>query len=46
MIGRGDIEATGIKAPEQVVPPEPYVAELARRNIAVEVSERSLGDTK
>ena len=42
MIGRGDIKGTGVKAPEEVVPPEPYVSELAKRNITIEVSERSL----
>lgn len=42
MIGRGDIRGTGVKAPEEVVPPEPYVSELAKRNITIEVSDRSL----
>ena len=37
MIARGAIKGTGVKAPEEVVPPVEYAAELARRNISIEV---------
>ncbi len=35
MIARGEIVATGIRAPEEIVPPENYFRELAERGIKV-----------
>ncbi len=35
MMARGEIEATGVRAPEQVVPPGRLFAELAKRGIRV-----------
>ncbi len=35
MMARGEIEATGVRAPEEVVPPERLFAELAKRGIGV-----------
>jgi hypothetical protein len=31
MLGRGEIRGTGVQAPENVVPPEPFFAELKER---------------
>jgi lysine 6-dehydrogenase len=43
MIARGDIEAAGVKAPEEVVPPRDYFAELAERGMEVHIEERPVG---
>jgi lysine 6-dehydrogenase len=40
MVARGDIGAAGVKAPEEVVPPREYFAELAKRGIEVHIRER------
>jgi lysine 6-dehydrogenase len=40
MVARGDIEATGVKAPEEAVPPREYFAELAKRGVEVHIEER------
>ncbi|MCI0404060.1 MAG: saccharopine dehydrogenase NADP-binding domain-containing protein [Acidobacteria bacterium] len=36
MMARGEIEATGVRAPEEVVPPDRLFAELAKRGIRVQ----------
>ncbi len=41
MIARGEIQATGVRAPEEVVPPQPFFAELQKRGIEVRGSEWS-----
>jgi lysine 6-dehydrogenase len=43
MVARGDIGAVGVKAPEEVVPPREYFAELAKRGIEVHIRERPIG---
>jgi lysine 6-dehydrogenase len=35
MLGRGQISGIGVQAPENVVPPEPFFDELAKRNMPV-----------
>ncbi len=35
MIARGEIQATGVRAPEEVVPPLPFFVELEKRGIEV-----------
>jgi len=32
MLGRGEIRGAGVQAPENVVPPEPFFAELKKRD--------------
>lgn len=39
MIARGEIDAVGVKAPEEVVPPEPYFRELRERGMYLNVRE-------
>ena len=41
MIARGDIRAEGVKAPEEVVPPREFFAEMAKRGVEVHIEERS-----
>jgi lysine 6-dehydrogenase len=43
MVARGDIGVAGVKAPEEVVPPRDYFAELAKRGIEVHIEERPVG---
>jgi lysine 6-dehydrogenase len=43
MVARGDIGVAGVKAPEEVVPPREYFAELAKRGIEVHIKERPVG---
>jgi hypothetical protein len=31
MLGRGEIRGTGVQAPENVVPPQPFFGELKKR---------------
>jgi lysine 6-dehydrogenase len=40
MIARGAIRAEGVKAPEEVVPPREYFAEMAKRGAEVHIEER------
>ncbi len=40
MIARGDIRGAGVRAPEEVVPPEPFFAEVEKRAIQVRGSGR------
>ncbi len=35
MLGRGQFSGVGVQAPENVIPPEPFFAELAKRNMPV-----------
>lgn len=45
MIARGTIKGVGALAPEQVVPPEEYFAELKRRGIEISVHESDLDES-
>jgi saccharopine dehydrogenase-like NADP-dependent oxidoreductase len=36
MLARGEVEAKGVYAPEGCLEPEPFFAELARRQILIE----------
>lgn len=40
MVGRGDIQAKGVLAPEGCVDPEAFIAELAKRRLEVEEVEK------
>jgi len=46
MIARGEIQATGVRAPEEVVPPRPFFAELQKRGINVRGSVRYLSGSQ
>jgi phenylalanine-4-hydroxylase len=35
MLGRGQFSGVGVQAPENVVPPEPFFEELAKRQMPV-----------
>ncbi|MXW17229.1 MAG: hypothetical protein F4Z83_06780, partial [Gemmatimonadetes bacterium] len=39
MQARGEVAAPGVGTPDEVIPPDAFVAELRRRNIRVDVSE-------
>lgn len=41
MIARGDIKTKGVLAPEACIEPEPFFAELAKRNIAIYETEQT-----
>ena len=43
MQARGEVTAPGVGTPDQVIPPDAFVAELRRRDIRVEVSETGGG---
>lgn len=43
MIARGEIRATGVRAPEEVVPPKAFFRELGRRGIPVRVQKPPSG---
>jgi lysine 6-dehydrogenase len=45
MIARGDIAASGVKAPEEAVPPEPLFKELEARGIEVSVRDSTAEET-
>jgi saccharopine dehydrogenase-like NADP-dependent oxidoreductase len=46
MIANGEIKGVGVFAPEEVVPPAPYFAALARRDIHVNVIEGPIGSER
>jgi len=43
MLGRGQLSGIGVKAPENVVPPEPFFAELAKRDMPIRHWTTKLG---
>jgi lysine 6-dehydrogenase len=42
LIGRGQIQARGVVAPELSIPPEPYFAELSKFGFRMEITRKSL----